>query len=152
LEDVMQTNLNCQHALTTAATVTLHGAAPSDESQAAPASATALDLQASGHKPMTPKKRHAGLLTIAAALVFWVGTAVTPSETNAFQNWLGFVNCGAAQQAKLQQAGNFLSDRIYEEGGWRMYQCLDDAFLSNVNGHRTASEILDQLRAVLESM
>jgi hypothetical protein len=69
-----------------------------------------------------------------------------PSETSAFQNWLGFVNCGAAQQAKLQQAGTFLSDRLYEAGGWRMYQCLDDAFLSNVNGHRTASEILDQLR------
>jgi hypothetical protein len=61
-------------------------------------------------------------------------------------NWLGFANCRAAQLAKLQEAGNFLSDRICEEGGWRMYQCLDDAFLSNVNGHRTASEILDQLR------
>jgi hypothetical protein len=45
-----------------------------------------------------------------------------------FQNNLAFSNCGTSQQARVSQAAQILSNRIYENGGTTMRACLADQF------------------------
>jgi hypothetical protein len=98
--------------------------------------------QQSGRQPLKPQKKHKiGFFTIAIALTSWINTVTVLSVANAFQNKLEFVNCGEIQKEKLQEAANILSDSLFLDGGANMRDCLNDAFLSNSSGHRTASEI-----------
>lgn len=109
--------------------------------------------------------RGATLCLVAGALAVMAGCGEPPMEgdeppmehervTQAFQNWLGYENCGAAQQAKLARAANILSDRIYRNGGRDMRACLSDAFISNPDRGVSAEEIWQQLttpgRTVIE--
>lgn len=66
-------------------------------------------------------------------------------SSQAFQNWLGFVDCGPTQRARLTRAANILSDRIYRNGGAELRACLADAYLSNVDQGASSDEIWFQL-------
>jgi hypothetical protein len=61
--------------------------------------------------------------------------------TQPFQNWFAFENCGQAQIARLERAGQILSDRIYEDRTTSFTSCIADAFISETRGAAWSLEI-----------
>jgi len=93
-----------------------------------------------------------GLGTVACGAPVEGGSADEPlGETeNAFKNSLSFPQspsntaCSGPQQTTIQTFATFLSDRIYENQGNSMRDCLNDTFLSHANGGEWGGDVWNE--------